>query len=68
MSQQWVGLSHAWPSIPLTIHTTLFVVAGNSPHMTMTYSMEYTIQKNDINPLSNIGRAYIDSHFAYPKS
>ena len=54
--------------IPLAIHITLFVVVGNPPHMTMTHSMECTIQKNHINPLGNIGKAYIDSHFAYPKS
>ena len=54
--------------IPLAIHIALFVVAGNPPHMTMTHSMECTIQKNHIDPLGNIGKACIDSHFAYPKS
>ena len=36
--------------------------------MTMAYLMEYIIQKNHIDPLGNIGKAYIDSHFAYPNS
>ena len=54
--------------IPLAIHIALFVVAENPLHMIMTHSMECTIQKNHIDPLGNIGKAYIDSHFAYPKS
>ena len=54
--------------IPLAIHIALFVVAGNPPHMTMTHSMECTIQKNHINPLGNISKPCIDSHFAYPIS
>ena len=34
----------------------------------MTYSMEYTTQNNHIDPLGNIGKACIGSHFAYLKS
>ena len=40
----------------------------NPPHITMAYSMEYTTQNNHIDPLGNIGKACIGSHFAYPKS
>ena len=36
--------------------------------MTMLSSREYTIQKNHIDPLGNIGKACIGFHFAYPKS
>ncbi|KAM4097905.1 hypothetical protein ACJW30_07G036600 [Castanea mollissima] len=46
----------------------LFVVARNPLHITMASSVEYTIQKNHIDPLGNIGKACIGSHFAYPKS
>ena len=40
----------------------------NPSHMTMAYSMEYTTQNNHIDSLGNIGKACINSHFAYPKS
>ena len=36
--------------------------------MTMASSREYTIEKTDMRPLSNIGKACTGSHFAYPKS
>ena len=62
------GSCHAWPSIPLAIHTTLLVVAGNSPHMTMASSREYTIEKTLMHPLGNIEIACTSSHLFYPKS
>ena len=59
---------HAWPSILLAIHIALLVVAGNPPHMTMASSRVYTIEKTDMRPSSNIGKACTGSHFTYPKS
>ncbi|KAK7835590.1 hypothetical protein CFP56_023351 [Quercus suber] len=62
------GPCHALSSIPRATHTTLLVVAGIPPYMTMASSWEYTIEKTYMRPLGNIGKAYISSHFAYPKS
>ena len=66
------GWSKGWTLSCMTLNSSRNTHSSscscNPPHMTMVSSREYTIEKSDMRPLSNIGKACTGSHFAYSKS